>query len=285
MNLSNYHSHCTFCDGRSPMEDFVKFAIANGIKKYGFSSHAPLPFLTPWTMLADEFDDYESEFKRLKDKYKSEIELYIGLEVDYIHGYSDIRNDFFKNKQLDFTIGSIHYLDKISDNKYWTIDGGFDEFDEGLKLLYGGDIRMATKRFFEISAFMIEKGGFDIVGHFDKITYHGLKYKDFSCTDTWFVTLVTEVLELIRDKGLILEINTKSLHDHGITFPHQQFYKTIHEMKIPIVVNSDCHYPTKITAGFEPTYKALKEAGFSTVHQLFDGEWKAVEIHRQWMGR
>ena len=34
MQLSNYHSHCTFCDGRSTPEDFVKFAISHGCLLY-----------------------------------------------------------------------------------------------------------------------------------------------------------------------------------------------------------------------------------------------------------
>ncbi|MGB4577540.1 MAG: histidinol-phosphatase [Paludibacter sp.] len=278
MYWSNYHSHCTFCDGRSSMEDFVRFAISRGIKKYGFSSHAPLPFLTKWTMLEENFADYEKEFKRLKEKYKHKIELYLGLEVDYIHGCSDIRNEFFRDKKLDYTIGSIHYLDKIRDNEYWTIDGGFREFDQGLNLLFGGDIRLAAKRFFEISTFMIEKGGFDIVGHFDKITYHGLKYAGFNPADKWFVDLVIDTLQLIKNKGLLLEINTKSLTEHGITYPNQLFYPIIREMGIPVMVNSDCHYPTNVTDGFATAYKNLKQAGFRTLHQFFDGEWRAVEF-------
>ena len=50
MQLSNYHSHCTFCDGRSTPEDFVKFAVSHGFRAYGFSSHSPLPFETFWNM-------------------------------------------------------------------------------------------------------------------------------------------------------------------------------------------------------------------------------------------
>ena len=26
-NLTNYHSHCLYCDGRANMEDFIRFAI------------------------------------------------------------------------------------------------------------------------------------------------------------------------------------------------------------------------------------------------------------------
>lgn len=278
MYFSNYHSHCTFCDGRSSMEDFVKFAISRGIKKYGFSSHAPLPFLTQWTMLEDDFEDYEKEFRRLKEKHKDQIELFLGLEVDYIHGCSDIDNLFFKDKKLDYVVGSIHYLDKIAENEYWTIDGGFREFDEGLNLLFGGDIRKAVERFFEISAFMIEKGGFDIVGHFDKITMHGLRYRAFDVSDKWYVDLMKEALQLIKEKNLILEINTKSLAEKGLTFPHQSFYPIIKELEIQIMVNSDCHYPTNVDAGFTQTYAALKSHGFKTMQQLTASGWQAVEF-------
>ena len=43
-NLTNYHSHSLYCDGRAGMEDFVRFALSEGFTSYGFSSHAPLPF-------------------------------------------------------------------------------------------------------------------------------------------------------------------------------------------------------------------------------------------------
>ena len=28
MNLTNYHSHTLYCDGRAGMEDFIRFAIS-----------------------------------------------------------------------------------------------------------------------------------------------------------------------------------------------------------------------------------------------------------------
>lgn len=46
MNLTNYHSHTLYCDGRAGMEDFIRFAISRGFASYGISSHAPLPFPT-----------------------------------------------------------------------------------------------------------------------------------------------------------------------------------------------------------------------------------------------
>ena len=29
-NLTNYHSHCLYCDGRANMDDFIRFAISEG---------------------------------------------------------------------------------------------------------------------------------------------------------------------------------------------------------------------------------------------------------------
>ena len=75
MNLTNYHSHTLYCDGRAGMEDFIRFAISRGFTSYGISSHAPLPFPTHWTMEWDRMDDYLDEFTRMKEKYASEIEL------------------------------------------------------------------------------------------------------------------------------------------------------------------------------------------------------------------
>jgi len=278
MYKSNYHSHCVFCDGRSPMEDFVKTAISLGLKKYGFSSHGPIPFETQWTMKEENFPYYQLEFSRLKEKYKNEIDLYIGLEVDFIPGYSSVENEFYRDKSFDYLIGSVHYIDKIADEKYMGIDGAFTDFEKGLNLIYGGDIQAISKRYYEILKMMIEIGGFDIVGHLDKISYHGTKYPDFDIRSKWYEQLMGETLQLIKDKGIIVEINTKSLLERGITFPHQHFYPLMNELKIPITVNSDCHYIDKITEGFDLTFTFLKKAGFNSVQQLTEGKWQAVEF-------
>jgi len=281
MNWSNYHSHNFFCDGRSSMEEFVRFAISKNVKKYGFSSHAPLPFDTFWNMKLSDFDDYISEFKRLNEKYKDEIELYLGLEIDYIHNFSEIQNNIYPCTDLNYLIGSIHYLDKLSTDDFWTIDGNFNDFSAGLNQLYDGDIRMAVERFFEISKFMLHKGGFDIIGHIDKIALNGSKCQGFDLNESWYKNLMGETLECVKQTGIIVEINTKSLIDKGFTYPNECFFPVINDLQIPIVVNSDCHYPTSIIDGFEPTFKKLKEVGFKSMNQLINGLWQPVEFNEK----
>jgi len=281
MYWSNYHSHNTFCDGRSSMEDFVKFALAKNVIKFGFSSHAPLPFNTFWNMKIDDFIDYQAEFRRLKLKYNYKIDLYLGLEVDYIHDFFEIQNNLFSTECFDYLIGSIHYMDKLTDGNFWTVDGNIEDFKRGLNLLFDGDIRAAASRFFEISSVMIQKGGFDIVGHFDKIALNGSSFKEFNVSESWYRNMVADVLQLVKNNGLILEINTKSLKNKGITYPDIEFFPLINEIQIPVVVSSDSHYPTTIIDGFENTYNALKVAGFKTMQQLINGKWQPVEFNEK----
>ncbi len=278
MFFSNYHSHCTFCDGREHMEEFIKYAIAKGITRYGFSSHAPLPFETHWTMKADDYKDYESEFLRLKAKYAHQIELFLGLEIDYVVGCSNAKSAFFADKKLDYRIGSVHYLDQLANGDYFSVDGSFKDFRIGMDELYAGDIRLVTERYFELSKEMVLLGGFDIVGHLDKITLHGTRFVDFDIHAQWYVDLMTDYLQLIKQRGLIVEINTKSLLEKGITFPDKSFYDLVYELQIPITVNSDCHYPSKVIDGYHETYAALKHVGFRELQQLIDGRWQGREF-------
>ena len=273
---TNYHSHCVFCDGRASMEDFVKFALSAGLKKYGFSSHAPLPFHTPWNMDLENMPYYKAEFRRLEEKYASRIGLSLGLEIDYIHHiFGAANNQLYALDDFDYLISSIHYLDPLPQGGFFSVDGNFFDFEQGLKTLYNGSIRTAAERYFEITREMLNRGGFHIVGHVDKISHNGSRCADFDIKEKWYVQAVSDILQLIKEKGYLLEINTKSYLDKGFTYPDVQFFPLIKELQIPVLVTSDCHYPHKVTDGFEAVYKLLKKAGFEILMELSENGWKA----------
>jgi histidinol-phosphatase (PHP family) len=278
MMWTNYHSHCSFCDGRESMEEFVKFAIAKGFRKYGFSSHGPIPFQTSWNMNADDYPEYVTEFQRLKSKYSDKIELYLGLEVDFIDGCTNAKTEFYKNLKLDYAIGSIHYLDLLESGKYWSVDGKLEEFKIGLDEICEGNIRKATEHYYESMHKMLEIGGFDIVGHFDKITLHGVNFPDFDTNSVWYQNLINDFLQHVKQKNYVVEINTKAFVNYGVTYPDKSIYKSLFELKIPITVNSDCHYPDKIAIGYTETYNTLKQTGFKTLCQLEQGSWVEMEF-------
>ena len=164
-NLTNYHSHCLYCDGRANMEDFIRFAISEGFTSYGISSHAPLPFSTAWTMEWDRMDDYLSEFSRLKKKYADKIELAIGLEIDYLNEESNPSLPCFQKLSLDYRIGSVHML-YSPEGKIVDIDTPADLFRQLVDKHFDGDldsVEINTKSYHDLGTFYPNKRYFSFL--------------------------------------------------------------------------------------------------------------------------
>ena len=119
----NYHSHCNFCDGSDEPETYVKEALKKAFPAYGFSSHAPLPFSADWSIPGNRFDAYLSEINRIKQKYRNRIQVYMGLEVDFIPGLTGIEKLLSKGINMDYLIGSVHFIDAFAYGDPWSFDG------------------------------------------------------------------------------------------------------------------------------------------------------------------
>ena len=281
MQLSNYHSHCTFCDGRSTPEDFVKFAISHGFRAYGFSSHSPLPFETFWNMSKDDMPEYLEEINRLKEKYAGQLEIYTSLEIDYLDETYNPSIAYFQELPLDYRIGSIHFLplsEHLSEDNMVCIDGAFADYKDSVDRYFEGKISKLVTRYFDSTLQMIEAGGIDIVGHMDKIYMNGHKCEGFSFDADWYQKPFKAVLDLIAQKGLMVEVNTKNLIKKQQIFPRKEYLGLLKDMNIPVMVNSDCHYPDLVNDGRTEAFEILKEIGFRTTRELIKGYWQDVAI-------
>lgn len=281
MQLSNYHSHCTFCDGRSTPEDFIKFALAHGFRAYGFSSHSPLPFETFWNMSKDDMPEYLMEIERLKKKYSDRLEIYVGLEIDYLDKTYNASIPYFRNLPLDYRIGSIHFLPiapLLTEENMVCIDGSFRDYKTSVDTFYGSDIRKLVSHFFRSTQEMIEAGGIDIVGHMDKIYMNGHKYEGFDLDADWYRKPLEDCLHLIAEKELMVEVNTKNLTKKQEIYPHKNYLHRLLELDIPILVNSDCHYPDLVNDGRAEAFDLLKKVGFRSTRELIGGKWQDVAI-------
>lgn len=284
MQLSNYHSHCNFCDGRSYPEDFVRFAVARGFRAYGFSSHSPLPFETFWNMSRDDMDEYLAEIARLKAKYEGQIELYVGLEIDFLDRTYNASIPYFKNLPLDYRIGSIHFLPLspvLEERNMACIDGAYSEFARTVDAFFEGDIRRMVRRYFEAEMEMVEAGGIDIVGHIDKIYMNGQRYPGFSLDAEWYRRPLLDLLDFVRERGLMIEVNTKNLVKKGETYPHRQFLGELRSRRIPVMVNSDCHYPDLVNDGRAEGFQLLEQVGFDATMELVGGKWTEIGLRRE----
>ena len=281
MQLSNYHSHCTFCDGRSTPEDFVKFAISHGFRAYGFSSHSPLPFETFWNMSKDDMPEYLEEINRLKEKYAGQLEIYTSLEIDYLDETYNPSIAYFQELPLDYRIGSIHFLplsEHLSEDNMVCIDGAFADYKDSVDRYFEGKISKLVTRYFDSTLQMIEAGGIDIVGHMDKIYMNGHKCEGFSFDADWYQKPFKAVLDLIAQKGLMVEVNTKNLIKKQQIFPRKEYLGLLKDMNIPVMVNSDCHYPDLVNDGRSEAFEILKDIGFRTTRELIKGYWQDVAI-------
>lgn len=277
MNLTNYHSHCLYCDGRADMEAFVRFALSGGFSSYGFSSHAPLPFPTSWTMEWDRMDDYLSEFHRLKAKYAERIELYVGLEIDYLDETSHPGIARFRDLPLDYRIGSVHML-PTADGEVVDIDVPVDTFCRLVDIRFGGDLDRVVHLYYERLLRMVELGGFDIVGHADKMHYNASCYRRGLLDEEWYDDLVRSYFQEIARHGYQVEVNTKSYLDKHVLFPNVRYFSYLNRLGIRVQVNSDAHYPERINDGRREALQALHRAGYRSVMELHDGTWQPVPL-------
>lgn len=277
MNLTNYHSHCSFCDGRAPMEDFVRSAINAGFTAYGVSSHAPLPFTTAWTLDGAQVPAYLKELERLKKKYAGQIELYAAMEIDYLNEQQNPASSLFQEMPLDYRIGSVHLI-YTECGEIIDTDTGAENFKSLLDRYFRGDLRRMVEGYYEASRRMVELGGFDFIGHADKISFNA-EYCETGVTEKdWYRRLREELFARIADKGMMMEINTKAFLQKGCFFPAEKHFDFIRCLGIPVIVNSDAHFPERINTGRPEALKALKRAGFQTVRELHAGKWQEVEI-------
>ena len=255
----------------------MRFALSEGFTSYGFSSHAPLPFSTAWTMEWDCMDDYLAEFRRLKEKYAGRIELYVGLEIDYLNEESNPSIVRFRKLPLDYRIGSVHllYNDK---GEVVDIDVPADVFRQIVDREFGGDLERVVRLYYARLRRMLELGGFDIVGHADKMHYNAACYRPGLLDEPWYDGLVRDYLAEIARRGYQVEINTKAYHSLGTFFPNERYFSYLHSLGVRVQVNSDSHYPELINSGRPEALEALKRAGYKAVMELYGGEWKEMPL-------
>jgi histidinol-phosphatase (PHP family) len=274
MSWTNYHGHCDYCDGHGKIEEYIQSAIKIGMPIIGISSHAPVPFDCFWTMKNERIENYLSELKVIKEIYKGQIDILSSLEIDYIPNITG--PDSFNNHiaELDYKVGSIHFVDQFKNGEHWAIDGSFVDFKKGVDEIFKGDVKAAVQRFYHLTREMITTQSFDIIGHFDKIKMHNITQQMFDVNEQWYVDEVESVLDLIASKGIVVEINTKSYERDGMLFPGEDLFYKLHKKGIKVTINSDAHFPDKLISGFNYVAEKLLYAGFEYVSEYKDAKWE-----------
>jgi histidinol-phosphatase (PHP family) len=301
MQNFNLHTHSVYSDGKSQPREIVEEAVRQGLKTLGFSEHSPLPFDNNFSVKSTDMPSYVAEIARLKEEFKDKIDIYCALEADYLTGVSEPFAVTKEKYHLDYLIGGVHLVvnpafrqaqrpspvevpepvegPALAEN-IWFIDGPkWEVYDEGLQKFFDNDIRRAVRRFFEQSNEMIENEQFDIIAHFDKIKMHN-RDRYFHEDETWYRKLAHETLDLIREKGLVMEINTRGIYKKRYNgfYPSPWLMEEACKMGIPAIISADAHHFSEITLEFTAAEEALKKAGYRSVVNFKDGCWIEVAL-------
>ena len=111
---TNYHTHTTRClHAVGTDEAYVQSALKGGYQVLGFSEHTPWKYRTDYVadmrMLPDQLPDYVESLQALREKYKGQIDIKIGLECEYFPDYLHWLKEQIKQYRLDYIIFGNHF--------------------------------------------------------------------------------------------------------------------------------------------------------------------------------
>lgn len=230
----NYHTHTFRCKHAGGTEkDYVLEAIQKGLSKLGMSDHAPYPD-DRFGLRMDfcELDDYVNTLKNLKKEYKNDINISIGLEIEYdpnSHQYYEYLLNELKIEYL--ALGQHLFLDNNEFiNTYFLTD---------------------TKQYIDYAnsiATALSTGFFKFVAHPDLMFINDLPWDD-NCEKACDI-----IIAAAKKYDVCVEFNANGIR-RGLTsycdgerypYPHKNFWAKVVSNNLKVIINSDCHSPEQL---------------------------------------
>lgn len=242
---SDYHVHTKYCNHAiGEVEEFVESGLRKGLNVIAFTDHFPVPeefrSLYPSCFVTEEkWERYCEDVLKAKEKYKDKIKIILAAEVDYIPEAMDeiMLNLKKKGKNLELILGAVHFFNKIC------IDFNEDTFKYFVEAVTSEE--EAFNLYYQRVKEMIELAFFHHIAHFDLIKKFGMK-----TIYNW--GLIVELLRLIKDKNLVLQINTSGFDKLcAEQYPSMAVIKEAKNLGIEIVLGSDAHRPEEVARYFD----------------------------------
>ena len=259
--LCDYHVHTHYSDDSTYlMEDVVKDGIKKGLSEICFTDHVDYGIKYDWDdprafqtrdgmcFANVNYPEYAKEIAELKEKYKNQITLKMGLEFGIQTHTIQQYQKLFSQYPFDFIILSIH---QVENQEFWTQDFQKGKTQLEYNLGYYQELLDVIKVYKDYS----------VLGHLDLIIRYDLEGTlDFA----YIKDIVKEILEIVIKDGKGIEINT-SYHRYGLKdmTPSRDILKLYKELGGKIItIGSDSHKPEHLGAYIEEAKEELKKLGF-----------------------
>lgn len=113
--IANYHTHTTRCrHATGTEEDYVNRAVEGGLQIMGFSDHTPYPFpgeyYSTFRMYPDQLQEYCTTVLKLKKDYVNQIDLHLGLEVEYYPAYFHELMEILRDSPVEYMLLGQHFV-------------------------------------------------------------------------------------------------------------------------------------------------------------------------------
>ena len=227
---ASYHTHTIRCNHAvGTDEEYVKCAIAEGVKLLGFSDHAPMPYPngyeSSYKMKPEVLSEYCSSLLYLKEKYADKIDIKIGLESEYYPSIWEKTLEYFRSYPLDFLIIGQHFID--------------GDMNPGEKSIFNKtEERDTLSRYVDrvIEAMKTER--FSYVAHPDAINYIG-KDGDF------YKAEMRRLIETAKSLDMAVEFNLLGLSD-ARHYPNMLFWEEASALGAKVILGCDSHSPSRV---------------------------------------
>lgn len=246
IEMVDYHMHSVLSDGKQSYEDMVRMAIEKGLDEIGFSDHVCLKPVD-WAIRLEDIPVMTRQILDLKSKYKDQIQIRYGTEVDYFPDYEDEIKELIESMPVDYVIGSVHFIGDWNFDTDQSLYGKWSNNE--LYEMYFGLIQQAAK-----------SGLFDIIGHLDIIK----KFRVYPESNQ--DKLFEDTIKVIKAHNLVVELNTGGMdRPCAEYFPGSKLLELCCINHVPVTLSSDAHYAVQIARHFESATALLSQIGFTEI--------------------
>lgn len=236
------------------LTEFVTAARQRGITElwlldhsYLFREFVPLyddirrtnPFIDRWLTRkagVHDLEDYLTFLESIRNRDFG-ISLRFGLEVCFLPNRLPETEQLLKNLPLDFTVGSVHFIDDFA-------------FDHTPDLWKGIDPDRAYRRFFDLSVCLAKSRLFDGIAHPDsvKLFGHTPTYSLDEAYDTLAAALAKSGMYAEQNSGIARRTKASPGMEPAL-------YAAMKRHNVPIRTASDAHQPSDVGEGVSYFYE------------------------------
>ena len=263
---TNYHTHTYRCGHAVGSErEYVEKAIELGFTELGFSEHAPMPFpsdvpkanldrLLAMRLKTDEAEEHFSTLVALREEYKNDIKLHIGLEVEYFDGFFDEFIDYIKDFPVEYLILGQHFGNMYEEPMFY--NGSLKDSDSRLKTYVDTVIKA------------IETDKITYVAHPDVIFYR----RSLEVYEREMARLIS----CANQHKIPLEINLYGMQEVR-NYPTLSFWQLANSMGCDVVIGSDAHRPENLKNAFALKHAELMLENFKNLNLIEKPNFKRIK--------